>query len=449
MEVLVSALSPRPVRRRAAMALVLVLWVLVILTVLIVAMAQNTRLENAIRMAAGDRVTARWAARAGIHQGLGLLRQDGGTTDGLYDSWYENPGRFQEVPLFSASFTVLADRFKLNHEFSYGLEDEAAKVNLNTAGREAILALPEMNETIVAAILAWRNTRRVSGGETDSPTIQTIVESALQIPSLTSFLTIREAGLLPEVNRKILYGEDTNRNGVLDTNENDGDRMDPPDNEDGRLDRGLLAYVTVYSYDWNRDGRGRRRININTAPLAVLETELELSYPHALWILENRVVKMKSIASLLMVDKAPEQGTGLAGGSEEAEPLDLQTFRRIADRITVTDEDRIPGRININTAGKAVLQTLPGITEPLAINIVEARTALSEGYTSIAELLLVPGITIDLFMDIAELITVRSNVFTIRSCGRAERTGIQHTVEAVVDRGQDPPMVLYWKECDY
>jgi DNA uptake protein ComE-like DNA-binding protein len=443
MRIPIKTTQNQPVHHPFGMALVLVLWVLVILTVLIVALAQNTRLENAIRVATGDRMVARWAARAGVQQALGILKQDAGPTDSLYDNWYDNAEKFKEISLSSSSFTVYADRFKLNNEFAYGVVDEASKLNLNTASREAILALPEMTDTMASAILNWRNKRSVITTENNPPNIQSVVESAVLIPAMSSFLTVRELGLLPEINRKILYGEDTNLNGVLENNENDGEQMDPPDNEDGKLDRGILSYVTIYSYEWNQDGKGRKRININTAPLAVLETELELPYLQALWIIEHRVTKMKSIADLLIPE---DKGTVKEPDAEEAIPPDLPTFRRIADRITVTDEDRIPGRININTAGKTVLKTLPGITEQLATNMVEARTALSEGFTSIAELLVVPGITFEQFQDIAELIAVRSNVFTIRSCGTAERTGLKHYVEAVVDRGQAVPSILYWKE---
>jgi DNA uptake protein ComE-like DNA-binding protein len=437
--------APKPTLH-TGVALVLVLWVLVILTVLIVALAQNTRLENAIRVTSGDRTVARWSARAGVYQAIGILKQDMNPTDSMYDNWYDNETECKDIQLFSGSCTVYADRFKLNNQSAYGIVDEASKLNLNTATRESLLMLPDTDEATVSALLDGRNNSKLS--TMDKATRDTLNEakSAAYFPEVTTFFTVREVGLLPAVNRKILYGEDTNANGVLENNENDGDLMQPPDNENGRLDRGLLSYVTVYSYEWNQDGRGRKRININTASLAALVTELELIPPHALWIIQNRGLKFKSIADLLVSDPAKEQPKLQEGEMDEAMELDLTTFRRIADRITVTDEQRIPGRININTAGTVVLHTLPGITEELAANIIDARTALPEGFSSVAELLLVPGITLDHFKNIAPLITVRSNVFTIHSCGRAERTGLKHYIEAVVDRSLPTPIVIYWKE---
>ena len=49
----------------------------------------------------------------------------------------------------------------------------------------------------------------------------------------------------------ILFGEDWNRNGILDANENDGDTSFPPDNGDGQLDRGLYPFLTVWSSESN------------------------------------------------------------------------------------------------------------------------------------------------------------------------------------------------------
>ena len=51
----------------AAGAVVLVLWVLVLLALVGLALAQDTRLDNAVRVAVKDRVTARWLARAGVN----------------------------------------------------------------------------------------------------------------------------------------------------------------------------------------------------------------------------------------------------------------------------------------------------------------------------------------------------------------------------------------------
>jgi DNA uptake protein ComE-like DNA-binding protein len=323
--------------------------------------------------------------------------------------------------------------------------DEASKLNVNTATREALLALPKMTETWAEAIIDRRKNRAgtLSGRVGEMSPERTTAG----LPGKRSFRTVRELGLISGLTEEILYGEDRNLNGILENNENDGDKRAPTDNQDGVLDKGLLSYVTVYSYELNRDGQGQPRININTASAETLETELELNIGHINWIMENRGAGFKSIFHLL------EEGVDLKGNVDIASldpkksiPLDIATFCRIGDRITVTDAEVIPGRININTAGSTVLQTLPEIDGRLADRIVEYREGSAEGFANVAEILFVEGVTLRQTQVLGELITVRSNVFTIRSCGQAERSGLKHYVEAVAAREGTKLSVVYWKE---
>ena len=64
----------------------------------------------------------------------------------------------------------------------------------------------------------------------------------------------------------LLYGEDSDLNGILDPNENDGDYSAPTDNRDGKLDVGLLAYFTVSSRE---SMSGRTNVN-NAAQIRAL-----------------------------------------------------------------------------------------------------------------------------------------------------------------------------------
>ena len=438
--------------RPRALALVVVLWVLVVLAVLAVTLARNTKLENAVRVAGGDRVTARWLARAGIFQAISEIAGDISSVDSTNDVWYDDE-LFRKSELDGGWFTVYADRFLTDNRSAYGVTDEAAKVNLNTASREILLALPEMTESLAEAIIDLRQRRAVKPIEEDGST-----ELQKQMLNLLidkgAIPTARTLRLLSEVTEQLLYGEDSNLNGVLEENENDGDDSPPIDDKDGLLDRGLLAYVTVYSYELNRDGQKRKRININSAELEKLESELELLPAQSCWIVKNR--PYNCISDLLAEDTSEESSSAstlieemAAEGAAQEEICirpDRAIFRRIADRITVIDDEIVPGRININTAENVVLNVLPGIDEQLVQRIIQFRESQPYGFSSIAEILAVPGIKLKIFKQIAPLITVRSNVFTIRSCGQAELTGIRHTIEAVVARGLDEPTVLYWKE---
>ena len=72
------------------------------------------------------------------------------------------------------------------------------------------------------------------------------------------------------------------------------------------------------------------------------------------------------------------------------------------------------------------------------------RASLMYGFQSIAELLNQPSMTVDLFKAIAEQITVRSDVYTIRCYATADVTGARVQTECVVDRSETPCAILYW-----
>jgi hypothetical protein len=165
----------------------------------------------------------------------------------------------------------------------FGLNDECAKLNLNTlplkhserpAARQRLLALPGVTVQIADAILDWMDPDDdVSefGAETSWYTAQSPPRRPRQGPfqRLEELLQVR--GITPE----LLYGEDQNGNGILDPEENDGNRRFPSDNADGVLQQGLSQYITVISRETNLLANGKRRIDLNQPILARLYDQLE------------------------------------------------------------------------------------------------------------------------------------------------------------------------------
>ena len=132
--------------------------------------------------------------------------------------------------------------------------------------RERLMFLPYMTEEIADAILDWLDKDiepREYGAEDETYMSLDTPYAAKngKIESLDELLLV--AGMTPE----LLYGEDTNRNGLLDPNENDGDKTLPIDNADGVLDLGWSAYFTVYSKEKNLRSDGSERINVNNNAL--------------------------------------------------------------------------------------------------------------------------------------------------------------------------------------
>jgi DNA uptake protein ComE-like DNA-binding protein len=414
------------------LVLVTVLWITVVLMVILAVLGRQSRLDTKVTSARLEGVRCKWAARAGIEKAIGVLNEDDKASDNLLDLWSDNEEDFNDVYLQNCWFTVR-------------VVDEASKLNINTATKKQLLELPEMLEEIADAIIDWRD-------ENDTPSaggVESGYYENLQIGYKARngpFKTIRELLLVKDVTDEIFYGEDTNLNGQLDYNEQDGDESPPKDDGDSELDKGWISYLTCYSYDNNKDAEGNKKVNINEGNENQLRQSLGISSSHAKWIVENR--SHESIGNLIN-NNSPKTPQGNQN-SDQAQPLDLQTFSQIADKITTDGSDKLPGKININTAPKVVLTALLGggdSAERTAEEIITYRNSLLYGIESIGELLEVPSMRINTFKNIVDLITTRSDVYTIRCTATADRNGKQGAqleTEAVVDRGESPCKILYW-----
>ena len=419
------------------LVLVAVLWVVVVLIVLVTVLGRKSRLDTKVCLARMEGLRCKWACRAGIEKAVGILNEDTRESDNLWDLWSDNEEDFNDIELERCRFTVR-------------VIDEASKLNINTATKGQLLGLPDMVEEIADAIIDWRDsddTPSEAGAEGGYYENLPYGYMARNGP----FRTIRELLLVKDVSEQLFYGEDTNFNDQLDYNERDGDESPPNDDGDSELDRGWIAYLTCYSYDNNKDASGNNRININNANENQLTRSLGLRSSQARWIVEERPNNgYQSIADLIN-NNAPKTAANSANNdSNDTEPLDLQTFYQIADKITVDSNQKVPGKVNINTASEIVLTALLGggeRAEQLAENIVAYREGLLYGMESIAELLDVPSMDISSFKTIANFVTTRSNVFTIRCVTTADRNGIDGStlaIEAVVDRSMSPYKILYW-----
>lgn len=421
---------------RKGLVLIAVLWVVVVLGVIVAMVGRTTRLDTKICLTRDDELRCKWAGRAGVDTAIAVLNEDSKRSDSLSDLWSRNEADFNDVELGQCIFNV-------------GVIDEAGKLNVNTATEKQLLELPDMTKEIAEAILDWRdkNDSPRSGGAEGG--YYENLPYGYKIRN-GRFRTIRELLKVRGVTAELLYGEDTNLNGQLDYNERDGDKTEPADDGDDELDRGWMAYLTCYSVERNIDAEGSKRININEDDEDKLAKSLKIEKSHAKWIVENRKKKeYKSIADLIS-NKSPKEAKGDSKEDpDRAQELDLETFSKIADKITISGKKSMEGKININTAPKIVLAALLGggdRAEKLAENIITHREGLIGGMESIADVLKAPSMKIDTFKRIANHITTRSDVYTIRcfaTAQRGEAAGMTLETETVVDRSKTPCRILY------
>jgi len=421
---------------RKGLVLVGVLWLKVILVAMVAVLSRSSRLDLKVRAMGIEELRCRWACRAGIEKAVAILNEDTRESDSYADLWSENYEDFNDIPLEGCRFTVQ-------------VIDEASKLNINTATKKQLMQLPEMVEEIADAIIDWRDKNdTVSGLGAEGGYYETL-PYGYKIRN-GRFRTIRELLLVKGVTEELFYGEDTNFNGQLDENEDDGQLTPPNDDADGELDYGWIHYLTCYSYEENVDAEGNKRVNINQGNERSLATALGISRSQAKWIVENRKGGYKSIADLISNNTPKEPKEGPAKNPNAAKPIDLQTFAAIADKITVSNSQKLEGRVNINTASSVVLAALLGGGDAgaqLAEQIVGYREEQLLGLESIADILQFEGMSINTFKKIANYITVRSNVYTVRCFATAERAagdGLEMLTEAVIDRTDTPYELLYW-----
>lgn len=295
---------------RRGSVLLMVLVVVVLLSLGAYTFSELMLVEAESTAAYGKQVEARTFADSGVEYVAGLLGDKG---DRNPAALYHNPGVFQGINMrqglgakgvgrFSVVAPVEADTS--SQAVRFGLIDESAKLNLNMLTRinldEAqqqllLLNLPEMTEEIADAMLDWLDqddNMRQFGAESDyylgmSPPYEA---KNGPIDSLDELLKV--AGVTPW----LLFGEDANRNGLLDPNENDGDLHPPFDNQDGYLQHGWSAFLTVNSRETNRRLNGKKKININQAALSTLYDAIakELDEDTAAFIVAYRIAGTQS-----------------------------------------------------------------------------------------------------------------------------------------------------------
>jgi type II secretory pathway component PulK len=304
----------------------------------------------------------------------------------------DTPGLFPDpttydaeaMPVGEATFWLLGRPDDPNDTTTrtFGLVDEAGKLNLNaflaTDMDTALQNFYGVTPDIADAIVDWRDPNGTGAG-TGGVNATTVKHGP--------FESIEELALISGMTRDILYGEDANLNGVLDPNEDDGDRSPPADNSDGKLDPGLLEYVTVFSREPNtRSDTGAPRVNVTNA------ASKEMSDMLAEFFDASRVTQLLAPFQTPRgvpgqpPPSAPPQPTSALDFCVRSGMLDTE-FDQIVDFLTTVDPATnpfIPGRVNVNTANATVLACVPGLTADTAATLVSARLSNPTLTTSIA-----------------------------------------------------------------
>jgi general secretion pathway protein K len=391
-------------RQRGAV-FVVTLAILTILVATVASIAASEELAVKEQINATDQVNAQVAANAGIQRAIEVLCDESasGVTSSGAGGLGNQGSNVNQVGVttlqddWATLGTTGNDRFTLkNASFRLQILDACSRVNLNTATQQQLQTLP-LTQQQIDSILDWR-----SAGETArADGAKDAVYNSLQNPydaALQNFSTVDELLDVQPFVPADLYDTPT-------TQPLGGTAL--PDFADGRTPT-LAELLTVDSSSNAVNAQGRTLQAFSNVSLQTL-AGMGFNRAGAQALFNAR----RDTTWAQIVRTAPFISTA--------------QFRNLLNNYYLGSSTQA-GKINVNTASQAVLQTVPGITSDEATSIVNQQSA---GITSMGNLLNLQGLTsVRTAAPIVDLLTVHSNVFLVRVIGTAGQA--QVPLEAVV-----------------
>jgi hypothetical protein len=335
----------RTAPRRRGVVLIAVLLIVVVLSLAAYQYSAWITAEYQAADAYGRMAQARALAESGVNYAAIMLSNADAASGTLNSNPWDNPQAFQNVVVrddgsgHPGVFSIVGlvspdDPIQLSQAYHFGVIDEAGKINVNAllalddgkgdVAHAVLMALPNMTDDVANSILDWLDpddTPRTDGAEED-------YYSALDTPYHCKngpLDSLEELLLVKGVTPQLLYGNDLNRNGVLDPEEDDGS---------GQVDLGWSAYLTVYSREPNTDINGNARVFINDSDLDTLSSNLSTAVGDDL---ANYIVAYRLYGAAQPATPAPAPGTApavrapaftpLSGSDKDAVGTQLRTAR--------------------------------------------------------------------------------------------------------------------------
>lgn len=505
-----------PARARRGLLLIVVLVVIALLTLSTYTFTDMMLAQRASVDLANRRDQADALAGSGVDFVRWYLMQDEAAREELGGS-YDNPTLFQAQPILigqspsgRGNFTIIApalDEYGVLAGTRYGLQDESTRLNLNTVlladsliengGRTLLMTLPGMTEDIADAILDWMDPdddEREFGAEAEYYQQLTPAYTTKNGP----LDTIEELLLVRGVTPQLLFGLDSNRNGIVDPHEltqsSAAVATDPAfSGESTGVDGdpntaiGWAAYLTLYSQENNLNSEGLPRVFINQDDLEQLQQELSEVFP-ADWVTfiiayrqngeytgseegETGVsgeldldqpgnTKLNQVLDLIgkkvEVQFQGEDDPVVLASPFSEDPLAMALYLpTLMDNVTVNQGQTIPGRININQAPRTLLLGIPGMSEEVVDQIIQERGLESDEQIvqdnrKHETWILAEGIvTLDEMKLLAPLVCAGGDVFRAQVVGYFEDGSASSRHEVVIDATGSAPRILFWRKLSH
>lgn len=367
--------------------------------------------------------------------------------------------------------------------------EDLAALAADVSGRAMLMAIPGMTEDIADAILDWIDEDdevREYGAEFSD------YSSLGYAPKNGPLETIEELLMVRGVTPELLFGRDVNRNGIIDTHEQDLPLDIQFESNDGSLDRGWSGLFTLYSAEKNANIDGLQRIYLNTDNLEQLHEDLTEAVGEAwatfivayrqsgplptnddpnvppveteppgdqpLDFTRSGEVKLTQVLDLVGVNVRANLAEGAGSVVLESpfpeDPLMMGTYLpMLMDNCTVNQAPVIPGRININQASAPVLMAIPGITEEMVDAILSEREitdeSVDENLRHETWLLTRLIVTLDEMKLLQPFITAGGDVYRAQVVGYFDEGAISSRAEVVIDASELMPRILFWRDISH
>ena len=494
------------------MVLFVVVIVITILSLAGLSFVNMMSTENKAVHLRGDEMRLEAVAGSGSQLMRSLVRQPYETQEaagGIYD----NPGAFRGVLVLDDETIGRRGRFSVispktdSGEVSgirFGVQNESARLNLAVlpaweakkkgAGRDALMALPGMTQSMADAILDWvdaDDTPRESGAESS-------YYSGVRVPygpRNAEPSSLEELLLVRDVTRTLLFGNDTNLNYRTDPNEEQTTLTDFASSGAGNS-LPWSSLLTVYSAEKNLTPGGKPKIDLNEKNLDKLQGQLQkvLDRNQTRFIILYRQYgpyrggeapssRSKSIAqpdmkvagrrrfttvldvigAKVRIPVKPDESK--SSDDEKAKKPTHEVINspfttsqgsmrrymaQLVENTTVNREKVIRGRINLNRAPQAVLEAVPGMDRAMAGQIAGSQ---SSGGFRAAQARRLPTwplteglVNLEKMKEILPYVTVGGDVYRAQVVGFFDDGGPFARAEIVVDATADPPRQVYYKD---
>lgn len=347
--------------RRRGTVLIIAMLVSFALASLVLVLCRGMRAENIAAANESAALQADAIERGAEQYVLGMLSQEGEETLNISED------QFNSVRVGDGYFWVLRPQFDDASMPTFGLMPESAKLNLNNASYDQLSLIPGMDYTSASSIMDWKDTDNNverDGAESD-------YYLALPDPYFCkseAFETVEELLLVRGMTREVLYGDGTapplGQRGQMIVRDVTSISFEP------QLARGLFDLFTVKSVEPNTAADGQQRININ-----VDRDQRPAMRQRLLDRLKQRIDPARALQIVSKVGGDRMRNVFVMYYRCQLKPDELD---KIADHISNSTSATLPGRININTAPREVLRTLPGLEDSDVDKLIAARPSAGD-----------------------------------------------------------------------